>query len=189
MISKRNALSLGYSLVEILATVAILAILATLSVSVSISEADRAKINAAQIGLAGWLQLVQRSALLQKSLQTNQGGCTVTFASTFNNQGNGTQIASVSPASCAPNSSFQLEVPDIGSSRLSASFTPQTLIFTPRGTIESDDASPLAEVRFTISGSLLLRCIRISGLAGVMEIGSRGSGSTLSNQCSDYTRI
>ena len=98
MIIKRNSSCSGFSLAEILITVAILGILSTIAVNVSVSEADRAKVNTAQIALAGWLQLVQRSALLQKSLQTNQGGCTVNFTSAFANQGNGTQIASVSPA-------------------------------------------------------------------------------------------
>jgi prepilin-type N-terminal cleavage/methylation domain-containing protein len=189
MNDKRNLSSLGFSLAEILVTVAILGILSTIAVNISASEADRAKVNTAQIALAGWLQLVQRSALLQKSLQTNQGGCTVNFASALSNQGNGTQIASVSPAACAPNPSILLDIPNLGSSSLSASFTAQSIIFTPRGTISSDAESPVTEIRFLISRSSLLRCVRISGLVGVIEIGSRGSGSTLSNQCSDYARI
>ena len=188
MIDKHKPSSAGFSLGEILITVAILGILSAITVNVSVGEADRAKINAAQIALAGWLQLVQRSALLQKSPQTNEGGCTVNFASAFANQGNGTQIASVSPAACAPNSSILLDIPNLGSSRLSASL-PGPIVFTPRGTRTSDDQSPVSEVRFLISSSSLLRCVRISGLAGVIEIGSRGSGSTLANECSDYTRI
>lgn len=186
---RRNSSSLGFSLAEILVTVAILGILSTIAVNVSASEADRVKVNTAQIALAGWLQLVQRSALLQKSLQTNQGGCTVNFADAFSNRGNGTQIASVSPAVCAPNSDLLLEIPNLGSSSLSASFTAQTISFTPRGTISSDAENPVVEIRFLISRSSLLRCIRISGLAGVIEIGSRGSGSNLSDECSDYLRI
>lgn len=188
MINKRKPSNTGFSLTELLITVVILGILSAIAVNVSAGEADRAKINTAQIALAGWLQLVQRSALLQKSPQTNQGGCTVNFASTFINQGNGTQIANVSPSACAPNSNILLDILNLGSSRLSASL-PDPIIFTPRGTIISDAQSPVSEIKFLISGSSLLRCIRISGLAGVIEIGSRGSGSSLANECSDYTRI
>lgn len=188
MIGQRNLSSSGFTLGEILITVVILGILSAIAVNVSAGEADRAKINTAQVALAGWLQLVQRSALLQKSPQADQGGCTVNFASAFANQGNGTQIASVSPAACAPNPSILLDIPNLGSSRLSASF-PAPIIFTPRGTRISDAQSPVSEIKFLISGSSLLRCIRISGLAGVIEIGSRSSGSTLASECSDYTRI
>ncbi|MCP9783440.1 prepilin-type N-terminal cleavage/methylation domain-containing protein [Cyanobium sp. WKJ7-Wakatipu] len=53
MINKRNSSSLGFSLAEILVTVAILGILSTIAVNVSVSEADRAKVNTAQIALAG----------------------------------------------------------------------------------------------------------------------------------------
>lgn len=194
MINKRKLSTAGFTLAELLITVVILGILSTIAVNVSEGEADRAKINTAQVALAGWLQLVQRSALLQKSPQPNQGGCTVNFASGFANQGNGTQIASVSPAACAPNSSILLDIPNLGSSRLSASFTNQSTIFTPRGTRfvfinTSANANPTTQIKFLISRSSLLRCIRISGLAGVIEIGSRGPGSTLANECSDYTRI
>ena len=127
----------------------------------------------------------------QKSIQPKlhwPGGCTVNIASAYSNQGNSTQIASLSPAACAPNQITLLNIPNLGSSRLSTSFL-SPIIFTPRSTRISDAQSPVSEIKFLISGSSLLRCIRISGLAGVIEIGSRGSGSTLADLCSDYTRI
>lgn len=88
MITKIKSKDHGLSLAELLITVAILGILSSIAVNVTLGEIDRAKVNSAQVSLAGWLQVVQRSALLQKSAQDNQGGCEVTFPNSFTNQVN-----------------------------------------------------------------------------------------------------
>jgi len=179
----------GFSLTELLVTVVILGILSTLAITVTIGELERARINTAQIALAGWLQVVQRSALLKKSPQIDQGGCTVTFPASLSSGQNGSQIAIVAPSACSPNPTLVLDISNLGNSTISASFTQQEITFTPRGTINSLDPSPVSEIRMLISNSRFLRCIRLSGLAGVIEIGSRGSGSTLGDQCTDYSKL
>lgn len=190
MITKVKSRGRGFSLAELLITVAILGILSSITVNVTLGEIDRAKVNSAQISLAGWLQVVQRSALLQKSSQINQGGCEVTFPNSFANQVNNAEIAIVTPAACSPNPRLLLEVLNLGGSKISAAFTSQNITFTPRGTmLNSADTSPVTEIMILIDRSSLLRCIRLSGLAGVIEIGSKGTGSSLSDQCSDYTRL
>jgi prepilin-type N-terminal cleavage/methylation domain-containing protein len=65
MIDKRNPSSAGFSLAEILITVVILGILSTIAVNVSEGEADRAKVNTAQIALAGWLHSKHCQCILQ----------------------------------------------------------------------------------------------------------------------------
>ena len=189
MITKLKSKGPGFSLAELLITAAILGILSSIAINVTLSEIDRAKINSAQISLAGWLQVVQRSALLQKSSQINQGGCEVRFPNSFTNQVNNAEIATVIPAACAPNPSLLLDILNLGNSKISASFTSQNITFTPRGTVVSTEATPVSEIRILVDRSSLLRCIRLSGLAGVIEIGSKGAGSSLSDQCSDYTRL
>jgi prepilin-type N-terminal cleavage/methylation domain-containing protein len=179
----------GFSLIEALVVVVILGLLSTIAVNFSRNEIDRGKINSAQISLAGWLQVVQRSALLQKSSQISQGGCSVTFPSSFANQGNGATIANVSPAACSPYPDLFLDIPNLGNSRISASFTSRNITFTPRGTVLTSDISPSTEIKLIIDGSSLLRCIKISGLVGVIEIGGKVTTSSLSDQCTDYTRI
>lgn len=190
MINKVKSKDHGLSLAELLITVAILGILSSITVNVTLGEIDRAKVNSAQVSLAGWLQVVQRSALLQKSAQINQGGCEVSFPNSFANQVNNAEIATVFPTACSPNPRLSLDILNLGNSKISASFTSQNITFTPRGTVlNSVDTSPVTEIRILIDRSSLLRCIRLSGIAGVIEIGSKGTGSSLSDQCSDYTRL
>jgi prepilin-type N-terminal cleavage/methylation domain-containing protein len=188
-LSRRDKSNSGFSLVELLITTVILGIFSGIAINITLGEIDRSKINSAQVSLAGWLQVIQRGSLLQKSSINTQGGCTVTFATSFSSQGNGSEIARVEPSTCAPNPILELDVLSLGGSTISASFTSQAITFTPRGTILTSAENPVTEIKLLINRSSLLRCVRLTGISGVIEIGSNSAGSSLSSQCSDYTKV
>jgi prepilin-type N-terminal cleavage/methylation domain-containing protein len=172
----------GFSLSEILIVVAIVGILSGVTIAFTNLELQRSRINSVQVSLAGWLQVAQRSALLNKSADTESGGCTVVF-NAASGQKNGDIVASVTPSSCAPNSEFKIEVSNLGNTTISTS-PAANVSFTPRGTAIYPGSAQDFQLLITLSNSSLLRCIRLSGLAGVVELGS-GTGTT----CTDYSRL
>jgi prepilin-type N-terminal cleavage/methylation domain-containing protein len=180
----------GFSLVELMVIVAIIGILSSAVIIVTNTETERAKINSVQIALAGWLQVVQRSALLERSDDITEGGCEITL-NNLSGQANGALIAEVDPTSCSPNPQFSVEISNIGNSTVSTVSTASIISFTPRGTIlipGNIQQNPSLEYRISLSTTQGIRCVRISGLAGVIELGS-GPGPTPGNACTDYTRL
>jgi type II secretory pathway pseudopilin PulG len=173
----------AFSLPEVLIIVAILGILSTVSISFSNLELQRARINSIQLALAGWLQVVQRSALLNQSSSPNEGGCSVAF-DPGSGKTNGSRVATATPlGDCGPNSTLFVDINNLGASEISLTSVP-TIIFTPRGTTIYPDDSNSAEILFQLSNSSLVRCVRLSGIAGVIEV-----GSGTKNTCTDYKRL
>lgn len=181
----------GYTLSEILIVVVIMGILAGISISFTNLEIQRARINSVQLSLAGWLQSIQRAALEKKSDAIASAGCTVSF-NQVTNQTNGSVIATVAPTSCSTSPSLEIDVPSLGNSLVSTSRSLNSIVFTPRGTTiypAITSGNPSFEYQIRLSGSSRLRCVRISGLVGVIEIGSRTTSSSISDQCTDFSRI
>lgn len=173
----------AYSHVELLIIVAVIGIVSSLALNLSSSELQRARINSVQLQLSGWLQVVQRAALEER----NPNGCTLTL-NAFSNQ-NSAIIASVTPASCQPSTPIlTLDGTNLGNVTVSTSTSAATLTFTPRGTTLYSSGTQL-DYRITISGSSQLRCVRVSDLAGVIQLGSTSSGGTLVADCMSYQRI
>jgi type II secretory pathway pseudopilin PulG len=173
----------GFSLAEVLVIVVILGILSAVSIGFTNIELQRARINTVQLALAGWLQVVQRAALLNKSSDENLGGCTVAF-SPGSGKTNGSTLATAAPSGdCGPNNPLAVEVNNLGGSTIGLTAS-SSLGFTPRGTVIYPGGGDNLEIQLQLSNSSLIRCVRLSGIAGVIEVGS-GSGNT----CTDYTRL
>jgi Tfp pilus assembly protein FimT len=173
----------GFSLAEVLVIVVILGILSAVSIGFTNIELQRARINTVQLALAGWLQVVQRAALLNKSSDENSGGCTVTF-NPGSGKINGSTLATAAPLSdCGPNNPLAVEVSNLGGSTIGLTAN-SSLSFTPRGTVIYLGGGDNLEIQLQLSNSSLTRCVRLSGIAGVIEVGS-GTG----NACTDYTRL
>jgi prepilin-type N-terminal cleavage/methylation domain-containing protein len=173
----------GFSIIEILVTVVILGILSSISIAVTNIELQRARINTVQIAIAGWLQVIQRAALLNKSSDSNSGGCSVAF-STGSGKTNGSPLATASPsAECGPNNQLEVEVNNLGNSTIGLTAN-SSAIFTPRGSVIYPNSGDSLEIQVQLSNSSLIRCVRLNGIAGVVEVGS-GNGSS----CTDYTRL
>lgn len=181
----------AYTIIELLVVVAILGILSSIAITYSAFEIQRARINSIQLSLAGWLQSIQRAALEKKSTTISSAGCSVSF-NDLTNQTNGAIIASVTPVSCSPTPDLIINVPSLGNELVSSSSSLASITFTPRGSTiypsQTSQASFL-EYRLRTSGSTRLRCVRVSDLIGVIEIGSRSSSTSLTNSCTDFSRI
>jgi len=173
----------GFSIIEILVSVVILGILSGISIAFTNIELQRSRINTVQLALAGWLQVVQRAALLNKSSDLSSGGCSVAF-SPGSGKTNGSSLAEATPsADCGPNSQLVVEVNNLGNSTISLTAN-SPITFTPRGTIIYPGDGDSLEIKLQLSNSSLIRCVRLNGIAGVIESGS-GNGNT----CTDYTKL
>jgi hypothetical protein len=150
----------------------------------SLSELERAEINAAAIELSGWLEVVARS-----SMRLTSAGCVVTFTEAPTGVAAGDVIASVQPGNaalapeiCNPEPSFRMPGVRHGQGdgplprHVKTSFSGgQTVSFTPRGTVTNRSNFNLV-IRHT-GTSLAARCIRVNAISGLIEIGHDDSGS------------
>jgi Tfp pilus assembly protein PilE len=165
----------GFTLPEMIITVAALMVISGASVALSQVGLQREEINQVAVGLVDWLMVVQRGA------QRTTTGCTVTFSSGAS-MAAGSVLAQVSPATCNPESSFKVAA--LSQSRtLSAaiSSTPvsSTAGFTPRGTTTLASSMTLT---LRQNGRPLTRCVRIQAVSGFLTVGSSNSGGACSEE-------
>jgi ABC-type molybdate transport system permease subunit len=76
--------------------------------------------------------------------------------------------------------------------QLSSQATTTVIVFTPRGTILGANSQALpnaVEVRLALSSIDQLRCIRLSGLLGALQIGSHSTTSNVGVTCTAYARF
>lgn len=177
----------GFTVVEVLVVVAVLSIVATIILGTMGGDWRRAKLTSTALDWASWLELVRKAA------QRTESGCMVTV-SPLSSQPADTTVAVVSnlgagESTCAADPTLRFLAPSVGD-LVSTTATTPTLIFTPRGTILGPGSSALAsgwELRFSLSSTDAMRCIRLSGLLGAMQIGSNSSTAVLSAGCADYS--
>jgi hypothetical protein len=75
---------------------------------------------------------------------------------------------------------------------LSSQATAAVIVFTPRGTLLGAGSQALpdqVEVRLALKSINNLRCIRLSGLLGALQIGSHSSTSNVATPCTAYARF
>lgn len=186
---KRPGRAGGFSLAELLVTVAILGVIAAMGGSSLLNLARRERANTVTSELAGWLDRVNRDATRFNAQVVGGAPCTVTI-----NTGNlapGAAMATIAPPACTPQTN--LTVPDLYFSAPAARITaaPAVFVFTPRGTVATTDgnALPNGEVQITINvnNERPLRCIRLVGLIGVLEMGRNNQAA--SGTCNEWSRV
>lgn len=182
----------GYTLLELLMAVSVLGVLATASWKVITNDLHRSRLNAVGMDFASWVESIRKAA------KNTQGGCEITVAN-LSEAADGAQLASVQnnpsfPADppCAKGRSTFLFRPTANNEKLSSQATAAVIVFTPRGTILGANAQALpdeAEVRLALKSINNLRCIRLSGLLGALQIGSHSTTSDVGVSCTAYARF
>ncbi|MFM7466060.1 MAG: hypothetical protein ACKO28_11445 [Cyanobium sp.] len=139
---------------------------------------------------ASWVESIRKAAL------NTDGGCEITVAN-LSQAADGTQLASVrnlnaNDTPCSKNRSTFLFRASATAEQLSSEATTAVFVFTPRGTILGASAQALpdqVEVRLALRSINNLRCIRLSGLLGALQIGSHSSTSDVGTSCTAYARF
>ena len=162
----------GFSLVELVMVVAMIAIFSALAIETGIHQWQRERVNGMAVQLAGWIDTVRRSSLRGTScmIQINTGTISQ----------NGTLAQTVDDASVAGNnnclSSTPLKVNENSNMTFSvSSSTASNFGFTPRGTLTPSTSTITISLALTSGGPS--RCVQLSGLLGVVSVG-RGSGAS-----------
>jgi len=167
----------GFTTLELVVIVAILTIIARISIVETRIAYDRDRINQASLLLAGWLQEISsKPDVLGQS-------CAVTI--TTGTVASGAQVASVSPTSCS--SLPVLRLPgDFRSASYSVGATKTTWSFTERNAIDSTGD---VTVKFSLTGLTSLRCVRLNAISGLVRLGSNNATSDVSQTCSTWNDI
>jgi prepilin-type N-terminal cleavage/methylation domain-containing protein len=182
----------AFTLFELLVVVGVIAVLSTASWRVITNDLHRSRINAVGMDFASWVESIRKAA------KNTQGGCEITVAN-LSEAADGAQLASVQnnpsfhdDAPCAKGRSTFLFRATAMNERLSSQATAAVILFTPRGTILGANAQALpdqVEVRLALKSINNLRCIRLSGLLGALQIGSHSTTSDVGVSCTAYARF
>lgn len=179
----------AFTLIEILMAVSILGVLAAGSWRVIQNDLQRSRLNAVSMEFAAWVESIRKAA------QRTQGGCEISV-SNLANAADGTLLASVrnlraDDSACATNGRFLFQAPS-RDGRLSSRATNAVFTFTPRGTILGAGPQALpdqVEVKLALKGISQLRCLRLSGLLGALQLGANSTTADVSSNCTAYARF
>ena len=186
----RTSRAPAYTMLELLMVVSVLSVLAASSWRVITNDLHRSRLNAVGFDFASWVESIRKAA------QTTQGGCEITVAN-LSEAADGTQLATVrnlnaNDPPCTKNRPNFLFSAAAANEKLSSQATDSVIIFTPRGTILGAGSQALpdqVEVRLALQSITQLRCIRLSGLLGALQIGSHSSTSDVETSCTTYARF
>lgn len=169
--------SAGFSLVEMVAAMAIIGIAVSMTLAMNTRSLRREQLNAAAIGLAGWLEEVRRSALkgnpCEVSIPASNGAAVgATLASAEEKLMDG---ASPVVGSCRANAPYTVPN-ELNALRIAVS-PAQQFIFGSLGTVAPSSDKELVLSLLNPAGQVeLRRCIRMRGMLGFIEVGNH-SGS------------
>lgn len=176
--SKRHRLA-GFTLTELMVTVAILGILSAIVLRISGVEWRRARVNAVAVELTGWLEAVRRASLkgnpCQVTIHTSSSaaaGSTVASAA-VDPLATGAAIANT----CLNQDPLLISAFSGGSDRYGISSTPSVFTFTPRGTVVGLDPTTGLEIRISLNNTAPARCVQITSPLGLIRVGIDESGS------------
>jgi prepilin-type N-terminal cleavage/methylation domain-containing protein len=164
--------SSGFTVAELMVTVVILSILASIAIPSFLFVLQRERIQAVALDVAGWLEQVRNAAADQVASDASAGGCLVTF-----NTGSfsaGQTLAQVDQQCAVPNT--VLSVPEgVQQNTVTASIAGSNpIVFTPRGLWIDAQGVPGQNIQLSLTLSGLgtpIRCIRLSPVLGAVEIG------------------
>lgn len=174
--------SRGFTLLEMMVTIAVLGTVLATVVSLSGSEWRRERVNTVAIELAGWLEGIRMAS----TRQPGSNPCVVTF-NTATAAVNGSVLATVAPAACSPQGSFIITGTADNDSNFEIALSPgasSSLTFSPRGSVS---ASTDTDLRILLAGTGQMRCVRLTGTVGLIRIGSHSNAPDTSADCSSYT--
>lgn len=155
--------SMGFSLAELLVTVAIIGIVSGITLSISRAEWEREKILTATNELMGWLETARRQSIRGRSCQVN--------ISTGSQISPGGVIAQVLNNSCSGITPLTL-TGDSGAYTITVGTTDNNFWFTSRGSIfKGASTNNNTIVTLTLTPSGLQRCILIEGMVANMAAG------------------
>ena len=180
--------SSGFSLPEMLITVVILGVIAAIGTDSLVNLARRERANSVTTELTGWLDQVSRDA---SRFNAQAGGalCTVTIST--GTVAVGAQLARIEPAACSSQNILRLS--DLYANNASATITatPSQFVFTPRGTLSTTTSAALPNgqvlININVNNERPLRCIRLVGLIGVLELGRNNAAAT--GACTEWGRV
>lgn len=181
--------SAGFALSELMIAVAILGVLGAIAIPLGLQTWRREQANAAVLDLAGWLDEVQRTT------DTRNVSCRVniTTGTALAGQSVLATATAITPGTTNPANGVvcgtgnPLRLPGIGANpryQVGSSFPNNTLFFTQRGAISTDNtvstaANTTFSVRISVEGQIPMRCVRVSGMLGLIRLGSHsGTGNT-----------
>ncbi|MCS5706942.1 prepilin-type N-terminal cleavage/methylation domain-containing protein [Synechococcus sp. FGCU-3] len=180
--------SSGFTLVEVLVTSVILGLVAALGADSMLNLTRRERANTVTTELTGWLDQVSRDA---SRFNAQAGGLVCTVTVNTGDIAPGGELARIEPAACAPQNTLAL--PDLYSNNPRANITanPDQFVFTPRGTLATTTNATLPNgqvlITITVNNERPLRCIRLVGLIGVLEVGRNNQAAT--GSCTEWGRV
>jgi Tfp pilus assembly protein FimT len=161
----------GFALSELLIIVVILGILSGVVIVNSRRDYNRDRVNAVVTSFAAWLQAIQAAATREAS------GCNVRVTP-GNNLNDGSTLATVTPTTCSPESTFRINASVGGSDQFTITgptISNPPLVFNPRGGI-----SATTDQVWTVQlvGSDVRRCVQLTRGFGAIRIGTPGANNT-----------
>ena len=173
----------GFSLPELLITIVILGLVVAVTGNSLLNLARRERANTVAAELAGWLDQVNRDAT-RFNAQAGGAVCRVTI--TTGDLAPGEEMANVQPAACATQNI--LTVPDLyfNAPTVQVTANQDQFTFTPRGSVAANDDQVLLTI--TVNNQRPLRCIRLVGLVGVLELG-RNNQAGPGGACNEWSRL
>lgn len=158
----------GFSVLEMVMTTAAFIAISGAALTISCEAVDREEINALALGLASWLETIQRGA------QRTTGGCIVTFTG-GSSMTPGSELAKVEPSNCTNESSFRIGGLRPGTTlRARISTDPAVVNFTPRGTVSQTEHTTIT---LLLNQRKITRCVRIGSTMGMIVVGANNKGT------------
>ena len=191
----------GFSLVELMVIVAVLGILGGVVVPAGFNAYRTQQVNAVVSDLAGWLDEVRAST------ETNNVSCRVdiTTTGTLRSQDVIATATAITPGTTTVASGVvcgsgnPLRLPGAGGSgtfSVATSFTNNLFYFTQRGAISTDNTAGLAKstgttdnnlsIRVSADGQPPMRCIRLTGMLGLVRLGTNSSTGSTTTDCTSW---
>lgn len=175
--SFRSFQSTGFTLVELMVTVAVVGILSSVVIAESGRAYNRDKLNEASLLLRGWLLEISNKP------DTIGQSCTITIST--GTITTGSQVASVSPAACSGSPTLLLPGTFTGLT-FNVGATQTTWSFTRRNAIDSAND---VIIRLSLNGFTALRCVRVQAISGLLRLGRNNAPLNASSTCDIWNSI